>query len=121
MTPYSIAWLVAGGAGLIGTLTMVFWTRHMKIGWLRRALCVLPILLLLVPAGIPDFPGNYAPAFVVAVFEALFQTDGQPLAALRMLLLALVVGVLMIVALGRFAPAPKKQVSGDADGDAAGS
>ena len=102
MSPYSIAWLVAGGAGLIGTVTMVFWTRHLNIGWLRRSLCVLPVLLLLVPAAIPDFPGNYAPAFVVAVFEALFQTDGQPLAALRMLLLAFIVGVVIVIGLGRF-------------------
>jgi hypothetical protein len=93
--------VVAGLAGLFGTLTMVFWTRHLSIGWLRRSLCVLPALLLLVPAGIPDFPGNYAPAFVVAIFEALFQVDGQPLAATRMLILALVVGLLIVVGLGR--------------------
>lgn len=101
MSPYEIAWLVAGAAGLLGTLTMVFWTRHMIHGWLRRCLCVLPVLLLLVPAGIPDFPGNYAPAFVVAVFEALFQVDGQPLAALRILVLTLVVGLVVVVGLGR--------------------
>lgn len=114
MGPYSIAWLVAGGAGLIGTVTMVFWTRHLSIGWLRRSLCVLPILLLLVPAAIPGYPGTYAPAFVVAIFEALFQTDGQPLAALRMLLLALVVGVLVVIGLGRLARSgPAQAPAGD--------
>jgi hypothetical protein len=101
VSPYAIAWLVAGTAGVLGTLTMVFWTRCLAHGWLRRALCVLPVLLLLVPARIPDFPDNYAPAFVVAIFEALFQTNGQPLAATRMLILALAVGLIIVFALGR--------------------
>ena len=116
MSPYAIAWVVAGVAGLFGTLTMLFWTRHLTIGWLRRSLCVLPALLLLVPAGIPDFPGNYAPAFVVAIFEALFQVDGQPLAAARMLILALVVGLLIVIGLGRLGRSTAGQAnSSDAD------
>lgn len=111
MNPYEIAWVVAGLAGLLGTITMVFWTRHLTRGWLRRSLCVLPVMLLLVPAGIPDFPGNYAPAFVVAIFEALFQVDGQPLAAARMLALAFVVGMLIVIGLGRFGRNPSVETS----------
>lgn len=113
MSPYEIAWLVAGVAGLLGTLAMVFWTRHLASGWLRHCLCVLPVLLLLVPTRIPDFPGNYAPAFVVAIFEALFQVDGQPVAAARMLLLALVVGLLIVLVLGRLSRTTTAQSASD--------
>ena len=83
MNPYTTAWLVAGIAGLLGTVAMLVLTRNLSSAWLRRVLSWLPALLLLLPAEVPGFPGNYAPAFVVLIFEGLFQVDGKPMAAAR--------------------------------------
>lgn len=102
MTPYTIAWLVAGSAGLLGVLAMLALTRNFANHWLRRAFTWLPPLLLLVPAEVPGFAGNYAPAFVVLVFESLFQVEGEPMAAARMLVVAGLVGLVAITAASRF-------------------
>lgn len=102
MNPYTTAWLVAGLAGLLGTVAMLVLTRNLSSGWLRRVLSWLPAILLLVPAEVPGFAGNYAPAFVVLTFEGLFQVDGEPMAAARMLVAAGLIGLLMITAAGRF-------------------
>ena len=102
MNPYTTAWLVAGIAGLLGTVAMLVLTRNLSSAWLRRVLSWLPALLLLLPAEVPGFPGNYAPAFVVLIFEGLFQVDGKPMAAARTLVVAGLVGLVMITAAGRF-------------------
>lgn len=104
MSPYEIAWLVVIIAAVLGTLGLVFLTRKVGPAWLKNLLRWLPLLLLIVPAGIPGYEGEYAPAFVVAVFEALFQTNGNPLPALRILLLTLVAGAVTILLLARFLP-----------------
>jgi hypothetical protein len=57
----------------------------------------LPPALLLVPAPVPEFPGHYAPAFIVLVFEGLLQADGQSFPALVILLVtALVIAALVV-------------------------
>jgi len=102
VTSYTTAWLVIVVAAVLGTLCLVLLTRHLQTAWLRRGLRWLPLLLLTIPAGIPGYDGDYAPAFVVAVFEALFQTDGNPWPALRMLALAFVIGVSGIIVAATF-------------------
>ncbi len=52
------------------------------------------LALLLLPAPVPGFAGNWAPAFVVLVFEGLFQAAGEPWLAFRLLL----AGVCVVVA-----------------------
>ena len=95
---YFVAWLVALGAGLIGAVGLFFLTRSIETQWSRDLLRWLPPVLLLVPAPVPDFAGHYAPAFIVLVFEGLFQADGQSLLALVILLVAaLIVAALSIL------------------------
>lgn len=89
------AWGVAVGAGLVGTVAVYFLTRAMQPGRLRRALRLLPLLLLLMPAPVPGYPGHFAPAFIVFVFEAVFQGDGEPLLAGVLLATAAVLGLLL--------------------------
>lgn len=49
--------------------------------------------LTLMPAPVPGYAGNLAPAFVVFAFEALFQADGAPWVAGRLALAGVAVGV----------------------------
>jgi hypothetical protein len=114
VNPYSIAWLVAVIAGLLGTVAMLALTRHLGNRWLRRTLSWLPPLLLLVPAEVPGFDGNYAPAFVVVIFEALFQVDGEPVAAARMLIVTGLLGLLMITIASRFGRGSNRSGAADA-------
>ncbi len=95
-----VAWGVAAGAGLLGTVGVYFLTQAMQPGRLRRALRILPLLVLLVPAPVPGFPGHLAPAFIVFFFEAVFQREGQPVLAGLLLATAAVVGLLLAL-LGR--------------------
>ncbi|MEE2782704.1 MAG: hypothetical protein VYE04_05065 [Pseudomonadota bacterium] len=50
------------------------------------------LAFLLVPSEIPSISGEYAPAFIVFIFELLFQTDGAPALAGGILLVAVVLG-----------------------------
>jgi hypothetical protein len=81
-----LAWGVVLLAGALGTLALYLLTRKLRWDWLRTLLCWLVPVLLIVPAPVPDFAGNYAPAFVVVVFEAFFQQDGDATVALGWLL-----------------------------------
>jgi hypothetical protein len=98
---YTIAWIVAGVAGVAGTLVLYVLTRGLRNGVLRNLLCLLPLILLLVPAPVPAFPDNFAPAFVVALFESIFVADGRPRAALVILAIALIGASLAIALLSR--------------------
>jgi len=119
VTPYTIAWLAAAGAALVGTIMLVLLTRKIASDWLRRTLRWLPALLLLVPVGVPGYSGHYAPAFVVAIFESLFQTDGQPMAATRVLLMVLALGLIGILIAGRYLRPAMPDAEADADRDPA--
>lgn len=82
---YGLAWLVVFGAGL---LTLAFWfllTRQIPYFWLRTLLRCVVAGWLLLPAPVPGYPGQYAPAYVVGLFELVFQKDGDPEAALTIL------------------------------------
>ncbi len=106
--PYLTAWIVIAGAALLGTVCLYVLTRPVPFAWLRALLRILPPVLLLVPAPVPGHAGNIAPAFVVFVFEALFQQEGQPGLALLVLLgsAGAVLGLVLLVHLrGRAARA----------------
>ncbi len=76
--------IVLGGLGAIAGLFMAL------RGWLAREIRLaggfVLLCLLVTPAPVPDYPGNFAPALVVLLFEGLFQRDGDPIAALKILL-----------------------------------
>lgn len=92
-----IAWTIVLVAAAIGTLGLFYLTREFTNPGLQLLTRLLVPVWLLVPAPVPGFPGSYAPAFLIAIFEALFQVDGQPGQSLRLLLLASTVVILGVV------------------------
>ena len=80
-----LAWALAAAAALFAFGGVYALTQRLRPGFLRSWLRVLSLALMLTPAPVPSFPGNFSPAFVVAVFEALFQIDGAPQQALKLL------------------------------------
>jgi len=98
---YSLAWMVAVVAGVIGAGALYVLTRALSSGLLRWLLCLLPPIVLLVPAPVPGFGGYIAPAFVVAIFESVFVADGHPRAALVILAVAACGAALAILLVGR--------------------
>lgn len=101
----SLAWMVAGGAGIVLFLCMLFLTRNLLWWWLKWVLRLVPPVALLLPAAVPGQPGFYAPALIVAPFEQFLQTDGQPEAAISRLVLILgaLVGLITLAAIARWA------------------
>jgi hypothetical protein len=85
---YLYAWLVVAGAGILGALGLFILTRKVGSPRLRAILRLLPPVLLLAPAPVPSYDGQFAPAFIVLVFESLFQAAGEPLAAGLILVVA---------------------------------
>jgi hypothetical protein len=85
---YLYAWLLVAGAGILGVLGLFFLTRNVSSPRLRAVLRLLPPVLLLAPAPVPNYDGQFAPAFIVLVFESLFQAEGKPLAAGLILVVA---------------------------------
>jgi len=95
----TVAWIVVAAAGL-GTLAGIFvLTRRIGNAWLRSLLRCLAAVWLLLPWNIHVVEGEYAPAFIVALFEGVFRADGNPRPALMVLALVslLVVIVFLIV------------------------
>ena len=98
---YTYAWLVIAGAGLLGAIVLWVLTRTIASGRLRAILRLVPPLLLLLPAPVPNYDGQLAPAFIVFVFESLFQAEGEPMLAGVILLVGLVAGVTAGALIGR--------------------
>lgn len=107
MMSYSSVWLMVIGIGCVAMLGVYMLIRRLPWLYLRALVCALLLALLLTPAPVPGHPANYAPAFIVAVFEGLLQSGGSPGVAVRMLLvgfaLAIAVVTLAALALRRFA------------------
>jgi hypothetical protein len=104
---YSSVWLIVIATGCVALLGVYMLIRSMPSLYLRVLVCALLLALFLTPAPVPGHPLNYAPAFIVAVFEGLLQSGGSPGVAVRMLLvgfaLAIAVVTLGALALRRFA------------------
>ncbi len=83
-----LAWALAAAAALLAFAGVCALTRRLRPSLLRSWLRTLVLALMLTPAPVPGFPGNFAPAYVVALFEALFQIEGAPQPALKLLLAA---------------------------------
>jgi hypothetical protein len=83
-----VAWVVVGVAG-VGALAGIFvLTRTIRSAWLRSLLRCLAAIWLMLPWRIEVVDGEYAPAFIVALFEGVFRAGGNPRPALTALALA---------------------------------
>lgn len=78
MSPYGWAWVVMAVSLMLGLFAFLRATRGPRLGRTRTWISVLLAMLLLLPAPVPGYSGHYAPAFLVFVFEWLFQTPGEP-------------------------------------------
>ncbi len=96
MSGYGIAWVVIGVCAVLGALGVhrLFRSAHPLVRW---GLIVVTVVFFVTPAQVPNYPGHIAPAFVVLIFEAFFQTEGEPQGSLRILGLAIFVGMLVAV------------------------
>jgi hypothetical protein len=95
-----IAWGFVLGAGLGAVLGVVLLTRPIKTLWLRSLLRCLATVWLMLPAPIEVVAGQYAPAYVVALFESVFRVNGNPKPALAILLAGTAVVALIFILAG---------------------
>lgn len=94
-----IAWLiwgVAAGATIVGGIVLTRWVRP---DWLRSSIRLLAIVTLIVPAPAGSVEGVVAPAWVVLLFEAFLQPEGDPGGALSALLLGWAVALVVLIVL----------------------
>ncbi|MCZ6618777.1 MAG: hypothetical protein O7E57_11655 [Gammaproteobacteria bacterium] len=93
---YVIAWIVVLAAGLGGLIGVYVLTRSIPTLLPRTLVRSLITTWMLIPAPVPHYDSQYAPAFVVMLFEWLLQTDGDPGVAIRILLAATVAVVALV-------------------------
>ena len=82
----TIPWTVAVTAALLAFVGIWALTRPLGSRFLRIWLRALSLALMITPAPVPNFEGHYAPAYIVALFEAVFQLQGEPAQSLKLLL-----------------------------------
>ena len=77
MSNYDIAWVIVVAFALLGAVGLyrLFLSQALSF---RIPLTATVLVLFTLPAPVPRFEGEYAPAFIVFVFELLFQIDGMP-------------------------------------------
>jgi hypothetical protein len=98
----TVAWVVVVVAGL-GTLAgIIALTRSIGSAWLRWLLRCLAAVWLMLPWRIEVVEGEYAPAFIVALFEGVFRTGGNPRPALMALALASLLVIVLFLIVGAF-------------------
>ena len=94
---YLNVWLVAIVAGIACLGFFFLLTRRVGNPLLRSLLRCLAMVWLLLPAPVPDYPGQFAPAFVVWMFEGVLQSNGDSDLAVRILLGGSVAVVVLVV------------------------
>lgn len=75
MTQYPVAWSIVIVAGLLLSGCIFFAVRHKPV---RYLLTTLATVWMLMPWRFDDDPGHFAPAFIVLLFSAVFERDGNP-------------------------------------------
>ena len=94
MSAYVIAWIIVVAGVLAGAAILFRLLRNIDKPLIRTVLIAVLVTFFLAPAPVPGHPEQWAPAFVVCIFETFFQIDGAPQVSLRILLLAVgVVGL----------------------------
>lgn len=95
---YVWVWVVVAIAALLGALGLGMAWRGLPLARVRWWLTWLIPVCLLLPAPVPGYEGQWAPAFVVFIFEGLFQQQGAPEVAGRILLAgSFVISALVLV------------------------
>ena len=94
-TSYLLAWGVVVAAAILMQLALYFALRDWRAPLLKPLLAWWLLLVLVVPAEVPRHEENLAPAFLVFLFEALFQGEGRGGPAGRILLAASLVAILV--------------------------
>ena len=94
MSNYDIAWVVIVIFGLLGAFGLYRLLPNLRM-LIRLPLVAVVLALFLAPAAVPRFEGEFAPAFVVFIFELLFQIDGEPGPAGLILVIAVIIGLLL--------------------------
>ena len=98
MDGYTIAWIVIGVSAYCGAVGLWQLCSRSRFGALRWLATGVALTFFLTPVAVPNYPEQLAPAFVIAIFEMFFQSNGEPQASLRILGLALTsVSVLILV------------------------
>ncbi len=101
----SLAWIIAAASAVVMLLCLLFLSRNWRWWWLKWVFRLLPPLAMILPVGVPGQPGFYAPAAIVAPFEAFLQEQGEPQAALQRLVVVsgALVGLITLAAVARWA------------------
>lgn len=97
MSGYTQAWLLILAMCLGGGLVLYRLVRGIPWLSLRWSIVLGTVMLLATPAPVPGYSGHFAPAIIVGVFEAFFQTDGDPTLAFILLGAGLAVAVIVSV------------------------
>jgi hypothetical protein len=112
---YYIPWMVILFFALVGAFCL---NNLLKAGtpskycWLaklRLALVGFVFTFFLLPAPLPNYPEIYSPAFVVVIFETLFQSDGSPGTSQGVLFFGLAGVVIIASAAVAFGPSIRKK------------
>ena len=90
---YGDVWLIVVAAGVLSAGGWFMLIRTFAPVYVQVLVPAVWLAALLVPAPVPGYSGNFAPAFVVLLFEGLFQAEGDPGLALRFLLAGVFVAV----------------------------
>jgi hypothetical protein len=83
---YINIWGIAALAGIACLGFFFLLTRRVGSLFLRILLRCLGAVWILMPAPVPNYSGNFAPAFVVWIFEGVLKSDGEPWLSLQILL-----------------------------------
>jgi hypothetical protein len=91
--PYLWGWVVVGCAALLLVIALQRALRGYGPTLLKCLLGWWLLAVVLVPAQVPRHNDALAPALIVFLFESVFQRNGSPAAAGRVLLAASVLGL----------------------------
>lgn len=95
---YLWGWALCVLATLVVILCGLRLTRSWRPLFLRDLIRALIIPTLLVPATAGSFEGFFAPAYIVLLFEAFLQQDGNPATALAALVIGWIAGLIVFAA-----------------------